>query len=124
MGWDIGGSGFKVVLSADVPALVKEHLPLEVDAFLSSKGLSRGDVTHWICHPGGPKVIAAIEEALGLAPTALDITRESLSSAGNLSSASVLHVLHETQRAALPGDVGVLMAMGPGFCAELVLLSW
>ena len=54
----------------------------------------------------------------------IGITRESLASVGNLSSASVLHVLGRTQQRAVPGDLGVLMAMGPGFCAELVLLSW
>lgn len=124
MGWDIGASGFKVVLSADVPQIVKQHLPGEVDAFLRDHGLARSDIRHWICHPGGPKVISAIEESLGLPENALSITRESLASVGNLSSASVLHVLGKTQQRAAPGDLGVLMAMGPGFCAELVLLAW
>lgn len=124
MGWDIGATGFKVVLSAGVPALVKKHLPGEVDALLARNGLSRRDVAHWICHPGGPKVIAAIEESLDLHPRALDVTRASLASVGNLSSASVLHVLQKTLDAASDGDVGLLMAMGPGFCAELVLLRW
>ena len=124
MGWDIGATGFKVVLSADVPKIVEEHLPAEVDGFLGDLGLSRRDVRHWICHPGGPKVIAAIESALELPAAALAVTRESLASVGNLSSASVLHVLGQTQDRAMPGDVGLLMAMGPGFCAELVLLAW
>ena len=124
MGWDIGSTGFKVVLSADVPAIVEQHLPREVDRFLGDHGLSRSDIRHWICHPGGPKVISAIEKSLELPANALAITRESLASVGNLSSASVLHVLGRTQQRAVPGDLGVLMAMGPGFCAELVLLSW
>jgi alkylresorcinol/alkylpyrone synthase len=124
MGWDIGSSGFKVVLSADVPAIVKEHLPGEVDGLLRDHGRSRDDIRHWVCHPGGPKVILAIEESLGLPHSALALTRESLASVGNLSSASVLHVLGKTQQLALPGDIGLLIAMGPGFCAELVLLSW
>ncbi len=124
MGWDVGPSGFKVVLSADVPAIVRAHLAAEVDGFLRANGLAREDVRHWVCHPGGPKVIAAIEEALDLPPSALAITRESLASVGNLSSASVLDVLGKTQWQARRGDIGVVMAMGPGFCAELVLLSW
>ncbi len=124
MGWDIGESGFKVVLSADVPDIVREHLPREVDGFLAARGLSRGDVTRWICHPGGPKVISAIEEALALPARALAMTRQSLSEVGNLSSASVLHVLSKTLPEVRSGETGVLMAMGPGFCAELVLLSW
>lgn len=124
MGWDIGTSGFKVVLSADVPDIVRAHVPTEVDGFLRANGLTRTDVRHWICHPGGPKVIAAIEQSLGLPADALSITRESLTSIGNLSSASVLDVLGKTQWKARSGDVGLLMAMGPGFCAELVLLQW
>ncbi len=124
MGWDIGSGGFKVVLSADVPEIVKRHLPREVDGFLRDHGLVRSDIRHWICHPGGPKVITAMEESLGLPDGALAITRESLASVGNLSSASVLHVLGRTQQRAVPGELGVLMAMGPGFCAELVLLTW
>lgn len=124
MGWDVGASGFKVVLSADVPAIVRAHLPGEVDAFLAEHGLTRADIRHWVCHPGGPKVIAAIEDSLGLGEEALQVTRRSLASVGNLSSASVLHVLGQTQEQALPGELGVLMAMGPGFCAEMVLLSW
>lgn len=124
MGWDIGASGFKVVLSADVPKIVRANLPGEVDAFLQAHGLTRADIRHWVCHPGGPKVITAIEESLELPPDALSITRESLASIGNLSSASVLDVLGKTQWKARPGDLGVLMAMGPGFCAELVLLAW
>jgi alkylresorcinol/alkylpyrone synthase len=124
MGWDVGAGGFKVVLSAEVPAIVRTHLPPLVDAFLRSYGLSRGDVHHWICHPGGPKVIAAIEEALRLSPTALAMTRASLASAGNLSSASVIDVLGRTQWQARPGDLGLLLAMGPGFSAELVLMAW
>lgn len=124
MGWDIGEHGFKVVLSADVPSMVHLHLPREVDAFLGEHGLARSDIAHWVCHPGGPKVITAIEDALALRDGALAITRRSLADVGNLSSASVLHVLAETGRRAAPGDLGVLMAMGPGFCAELVLLEW
>lgn len=124
MGWDVGATGFKVVLSAEVPSIVRTYVASEVDALLGEQGLTRDDVRHWICHPGGPKVISAMEEALGLSTAALDITRESLASIGNLSSASVLDVLGKTQRRARPGDIGLLIAMGPGFCAELVLLRW
>lgn len=124
MGWDVGETGFKVVLSADVPKIVHAHLPEEVDAFLAEHGLERADITHWVSHPGGPKVITAIEESLGLRAGALDVTRRSLAQVGNLSSASVLHVLSETTPKARAGDLGVLLAMGPGFCAEMVLLAW
>lgn len=124
MGWDVGRTGFKVVLSADVPKIAEEKLPPEIDAFLAQHRLTRGDIRHWVCHPGGPKVIRAIEDAFDLPPDALAITRSSLASVGNLSSASVLHVLQQTQVRAQRGDLGLLLAMGPGFCAELVLLAW
>lgn len=124
MGWDVGATGFKVVLSADVPAIVRTHLAGEVDAFLAQHGLVRSDVRHWVCHPGGPKVITAIEESLELPADALAATRESLTHVGNMSSASVLHILGKAQERAMPGDIGVMMAMGPGFCAEMILLAW
>ncbi|OZM72021.1 type III polyketide synthase [Amycolatopsis antarctica] len=126
MGWDIGGTGFKIVLGAEVPALVAKYLGADVEDLLSAHGLGIGDVGTWVCHPGGPKVIDAIQAALGLDPEALAMTWKSLRDIGNLSSASVLHVLRDTlaERPPAPGTWGVLMALGPGFCAELVLLRW
>jgi len=118
--------GFKVVLSAKVPSLVTEHVRADVDAFLESQGLRRADIRHWIAHTGGPKVLQSFESALQLPPEALRRSWDSLRRTGNLSSASVLFVLSELLAAneARPGDLGMLMAMGPGFCAELVLLRW
>jgi alkylresorcinol/alkylpyrone synthase len=126
MGWDIGGSGFRIVLAATVADVVEKYLRDDVDAFLADHGLTVADVSTWVAHPGGPKVIDAIVRALELDPSALDVTRRSLAAVGNLSSSSVLHVLADTLAADLPvpGTPGVLLAMGPGFCAELVLLEW
>jgi alkylresorcinol/alkylpyrone synthase len=126
MGWEISEKGFEVVLSADVPNVVAEHLPGNVDRLLARNGLVRGDVAVWIAHPGGPKVLRAMESSLQLPDGALDLTWESLREVGNLSSTSVLLVLEETlaQGRGTPGDWGVLLAMGPGFCAELVLLQF
>ncbi|HET9035575.1 MAG TPA: 3-oxoacyl-[acyl-carrier-protein] synthase III C-terminal domain-containing protein, partial [Myxococcaceae bacterium] len=126
MGWDVVEGGFKVVLSAKVPALVTEHVRNDVDAFLAEQGLRRTDVRHWIAHTGGPKVLQAFESALELPPEALRRSWDSLRQTGNLSSASVLFVLSGLLASgeARPGDLGLLMAMGPGFCAELVLLRW
>jgi alkylresorcinol/alkylpyrone synthase len=126
MGWDIGSSGLKIVLGAEVPDLVVQYLADDVEQLLSAHGLRIPDIARWICHPGGPKVIEAIQSVLDLTPDDLAMTWKSLQTVGNLSSASVLHVLRDTlaQRPADPGDWGVLMAMGPGFCAELVLLRW
>jgi alkylresorcinol/alkylpyrone synthase len=126
MGWDIVDSGFKVVLSAKVPHLVRDHIRADVDGFLASHGLKRSDIRHWVAHTGGPKVLQAFEESLELPRRVLARSWASLKEVGNLSSASVLFVLGETLEAqeAQPGDWGVMMAMGPGFCAELVLLRW
>jgi len=126
MGWRIGSDGFQVVLSAAVPEVVRERLPGDVDRFLADHGLSRGDVTTWVSHPGGPRILEALEEALELPQDALDLTWRSLARIGNLSSASVLMVLQDTIRERPPpgGAWGLMMAMGPGFCSELVLLRW
>ena len=126
MGWDVGPGGFKVVLSAGVPALVRDRVRGDVDAFLGGLGLARKDIRHYVAHTGGPKVLDAFEEALEVPPEALARSRRSLAETGNLSSASVLFVLGHLLESgeAAPGDLGLLLAMGPGFCAELVLLSW
>jgi alkylresorcinol/alkylpyrone synthase len=126
MGWDVTGSGFRVVLDAGVPDIVRKNLAHDVDGFLADHGLTRSDITAWVCHPGGPKVLEAVQESLDLPPGALDLTWRSLESVGNLSSSSVLHVLRDTlaERRPPAGTTGLLLAMGPGFCAELVLLRW
>ena len=125
MGWDIDGSGFQIVLDSDVPALVERYLGDDVTDFLTAHGLTTDEVGAWVSHPGGPKVIEAINAALELPDEALELTWRSLSEIGNISSASVLHVLRDTMAKQPPsGSPGVLMAMGPGFCSELVLLRW
>jgi len=97
-----------------------------VDRFLSSRGLSRKDIAHWVVHTGGPKVLEAFTEALGLSPHALARSWASLRDVGNLSSSSVLFVLDALLReqTARAGDRGLLLAMGPGFCSEMALLEW
>ncbi len=126
MGWDISDRGFQIVLSADVPDMVHRHLREDVDGFLAEHHLTRADISTWICHPGGPKVLSAMQEGLELPDGALDLTWKSLRSVGNLSSSSVLMVLRDTldQGDPSPGDLAMLLAMGPGFCSELVLLRW
>ncbi len=126
MGWDVGASGLKIVLDAQVPALVRKYLGADITSFLGAHDLRIDDVAAWVSHPGGPKVIEAIEAELGLPDDPLELTWRSLEQIGNLSSSSVLHVLRDTldKRTLPPGTPGVLMAMGPGFCSELVLLEW
>lgn len=124
MGWDVGAAGFSVVLSPAVPTLVRENIGRNVDEFLAAHGLGRSDIAAWICHPGGPKVLNAVAEALGLEHGELDLTWRCLRELGNLSSASALFVLRATlaERSWPAGSYGLLLAMGPGFSAELVLL--
>jgi alkylresorcinol/alkylpyrone synthase len=126
MGWDISEKGFQIVLSPDVPKVVRENLGRDVDAFLESQGLTRMDIGSWIMHTGGPKVLDATEEALGLDGSALSRSRDALKKVGNLSSASVLVVLDDVMRQHRPepGSYSVLAAMGPGFCSEMLLLQW
>jgi alkylresorcinol/alkylpyrone synthase len=126
MGWDISQSGFQIVLSADVPKVVEEHLRADVDAFLAERELTRADIASWVCHPGGPKVLEAMEAALEIPREALELTWDSLARVGNLSSSSVLLVLADTMAKRRPpaGSWGMLLALGPGFCSELVLLRW
>ncbi|MER5468204.1 3-oxoacyl-[acyl-carrier-protein] synthase III C-terminal domain-containing protein [Streptomyces sp. NPDC002935] len=126
MGWDIKNSGFQVVLDPEIPDLVRRHLADDVQVFLGDHGLKPKDVSAWVCHPGGPKVLEAVTEALDLPDGALDVTWRHLAEVGNLSSSSVLHVLRDTlaTRRPPPGTPGVLLSMGPGFACELVLLRW
>lgn len=125
MGWDVGAAGFQIVLGPEVPLVVEQYLGDDVTDFLATHGLTVDQVGAWVSHPGGPKVIEAITATLGLPDDALELTWRSLSEVGNLSSSSVLHVLRDTIAKRPPsGCPGVLMAMGPGFCSELVLLRW
>ncbi len=125
MGWDIGSHGFEIVLGPEVATVVEQYLGDDVTNFLAAHDLNISDVGAWVSHPGGPKVIEAITATLGLPDDALELTWRSLSEVGNLSSSSVLHVLRDTIAKRPPsGSPGVLMAMGPGFCSELVLLRW
>jgi alkylresorcinol/alkylpyrone synthase len=88
--------------------------------------MTRGEVDSWIMHPGGPKVMEAVQDALGLHNGELELSWEALQKVGNLSSASVLVVLDEVMahRRPKPGSHSILAAMGPGFCSEMLLLEW
>lgn len=124
MGFDVTGNGLRIVLDAEVPTLVERYLRDDVGGFLADHGLTRDDIGWWVCHPGGPKVIEALQASLEIPREAVALTWDSLARVGNLSSASVLHVLEDTlrERPPTPDSHGMLLAMGPGFCSELVLL--
>jgi len=124
MGWDVGATGLQLVLSADVPEVVSRYLRDDVTGFLAAHDLAIDDIGTWVSHPGGPKVIEAIVASLDLPDDALELTWRSLADVGNLSSSSVLHVLRDTIAKGPAAGPGLMMAMGPGFCSELVLLQW
>jgi alkylresorcinol/alkylpyrone synthase len=126
MGWKVSERGFDVVLSPDVPKVIREHLGHDVDGFLADNGLRRCDIGTWILHTGGPRVLEATQEALGVGREALAVSWDCLRATGNLSSASVLCVLEQymTNKRPAAGTWSILAAMGPGFCSELVLLRW
>jgi alkylresorcinol/alkylpyrone synthase len=126
MGWDITEEGFRVKFSRDIPTIVRRYLRPVVEQFLKQHGLSPEEVAHYVSHPGGPKVLGAYAEALGLGPRQMILAREVLQEYGNTSSASVLFVLERTLEEACvsPGDYGLLLALGPGFCAEQLLIRW
>ena len=126
MGWTISERGFRIVLSQDVPKVTRENLGRDVDAFLAEHDLTRKDIGAWILHTGGPKILEATEESLGITREDLATSWECLRKTGNLSSASVLCVLEQFLISKRPaaGTWSILAAMGPAFCSEVVLLRW
>jgi alkylresorcinol/alkylpyrone synthase len=126
MGWKISERGFSIILSTEVPTLIRENLGKDVDSFLADNGYKKSDLNSWILHTGGPKILEATAAALDLNDGQLDASWDCLKKVGNLSSASVLVVLEDVMkhRRPEPGTLGLLAAMGPGFCSELLLLEW
>jgi alkylresorcinol/alkylpyrone synthase len=125
MGWNVTSDGFQLVMSREVPRMAEDYLGAEVTDFLAGHGLTTDDVSAWICHPGGPKVLEAVGQALNLPTQEFRHSWESMRDNGNISSASVLDVLNRTlAEPPAPGSIGLMLAMGPGFSFELLLLSW
>jgi len=125
MGWDISETGFQIVLSPQVPDVIASHVGGDLDRLLGKNGLTRADIGCWMLHTGGPKILRATAQALGVPETAMWASWECLSEMGNLSSSSVLMVLEKTMaKRPAPGTWAVLAAMGPAFCSELVLMRW
>ena len=126
MGFDLKETGFHIVLSKDVPQLIREKIKGVMDGFLARHSLTRGDISAFILHPGGQKLLLYMEEELGLCRCDSQFSWDVLSEYGNLSSASVLFVLDEwlCKGKIQAGSYGLLAAFGPGFSAEMSLLQW
>jgi len=126
MGFDLSDSGFHILLSRDVPAMIRQEIRGLVDRFLAKHGLVCNQIAAFILHPGGQKLLSFVEEELGLSRADTQFSWDVLGDYGNLSSATVLFILHEwlTKREMRQGDYGLAVAFGPGFSAELLLLQW
>jgi alkylresorcinol/alkylpyrone synthase len=126
LGWRLGSDGFRIVLTAELADVVERRLAVSVTSFLAAHGLTADDVKTWVCHPGGPRVIDAVQKSLELPDSAVEASRRSLAEAGNMSSASVLHILEQVAANGRPppGSAGLMIGLGPGVSAELVLLRW
>jgi alkylresorcinol/alkylpyrone synthase len=122
MGWDIANDGLKVVFSRDIPSLVRDDLRPIVDDFLARHDMRLSDIEEFVCHPGGAKVIDALEDCFELQRGALGHARDTLRDHGNMSAATVLFVL----RAALDERVGgrrLMTTLGPGFTAAMMVID-
>ena len=122
MGWRVGDTGFGVIFDRAIPPFARLHLRPAMDAMLAAQDMKVDDVDRFVCHPGGVKVIDALEASLSLAPGRLDHERAVLAEHGNMSAPTVLYVLDRARRAGLPPR-SVLVALGPGFTASTVTLS-
>ncbi len=126
MGFELKDSGLHIVLSAEIPEVVCAAVPAMVKRFLAQQQLTLADLTHFLLHPGGRRVLDGLAQCLTLPEERLAISRHILRRYGNLSSASVLFIVDQflTRGEAQPGDLGLLLAFGPGFSAEALLLQW
>jgi alkylresorcinol/alkylpyrone synthase len=122
MGWDVADDGLKVVFSRDIPTLVQQDLRAVVDEFLDRRGLVLSDIDGFVCHPGGAKVLDALEQAFDLKPRSLVHARKVLREHGNMSAATVMFVLRSALAAGARGRQ-LLTTLGPGFTAGLLMLE-
>ena len=123
MGWDFKDTGFKVLFSKDIPTFINEHVKEDIDRFLEGQGLDISDIKNFIFHPGGKKVLDAYTGALGVEGDFLQKTRSVMNNYGNMSSVTVLYVLEKFMNEGFEDGYGLMMAMGPGFSSEMVLLK-
>ncbi len=125
MGWDVRNTGLKVIFSKDIPTIVHNSVRQNIEELTNENGIKLSDIKHFVIHPGGPKVMDAYEQALGLPNGSLGFSRKVLREHGNMSSPTVLYVLKEFMYSHeyKPNEYGLISALGPGFSSELVLFK-
>ena len=123
MGWDFLDTGFKVIFSKDIPTIIHSHIKDDIFSFLEMNNLTLSDIKNFIFHPGGKKVLTAYEEALGISREEIKNTRETMNAYGNMSSGTVLYVFEKFLREGFEDGYGLMLAVGPGFSSEMVLLD-
>ena len=122
MGWDVAEDGLKVVFSRDIPTLVRTDFRAVVDVFLEKEGATLNDVKGFVSHPGGAKVLDALEEVFELPNRNLNHSRDVLREFGNMSSVTVLFILHRVLDAGFEGPQ-LMTSLGPGFTAALGIIG-
>ena len=122
MGWSVEEDGLKALFSRDIPTLVRDKLRFVAERFLARNGLNLDDIAAFVCHPGGAKVLIALETAFGLANGTLVEARRVLNDYGNMSAATVFFVLERVLRRRIRRRM-LLSALGPGFTAGFLVLD-
>ncbi|WP_191565348.1 type III polyketide synthase [Metabacillus idriensis] len=126
MGWDIKNNGFYVIFSRDIPSIIKNWLRETVEKYLEEEQVPLNEIKHFLAHPGGKKVLQAYQASLGFEESQLEVSKNVLRNHGNMSSATVMYVIEQylTSTLADDSDLGIIAALGPGFCSELLLVEW
>ncbi|WLD91876.1 type III polyketide synthase [Alkalihalobacillus sp. AL-G] len=125
MGWDVKNSGLYVVFSKDIPNIVKTWLRPNILKFLQGQNLTLEQIQHYVTHPGGIKVLNAYADSLSISESLLEDSLHILQHFGNMSSATVLYVLERFMGKTIDeGELGIVMALGPGFSSEILLIEW
>lgn len=122
MGWEVTNAGLKTVFSQDIPFIIRKEMRMMVESFLKKCGRDMRALTGFLCHPGGAKVMDAIEESMQLRPGSLTFSRDVLRRYGNMSAATVMFVLEAAMKNPVSGEY-LMSSFGPGFTAGLLLLA-
>lgn len=122
MSWSVGDHGFEMSLSKQVPHLIREHVRPWLSRWLAGQGIAVEAVASWAIHPGGPRILEAVEEGLHLNPKQTDVAREVFADYGNMSSPTVLFILQRLMQRNAPTPC-LALGFGPGMAVEAALLG-